>query len=68
MKRHDILVELDHFESTEIEESLKGFFSKNPRDTRVIHTIMRNRQRMKNDVIECLRSWQRRDYYEVCTE
>jgi len=61
---HDIMLELDHFESIEIKHSLKGFWSKNPRDTRVIHTIINNRERMKIEILECLRLWEDQLYFE----
>ena len=58
------MAELDHFESKEVEDALKGFFSKNPWDARVIHTIFQFRGRMKKNLNQCLKAWNEGKYAE----
>ena len=48
---------MDHFQSNELNESLRGFYSKNPWDPRVIHTIFRWKQEMKDALSQCLQLW-----------
>eukprot|EP01084_Bolivina_argentea_P249243 417142_1 len=61
---HDIIVELDHFESKELDHSLRGFYSKNPWDARVTHTIFKFKQEMKDHLYKCLTLWNNKHYFK----
>ena len=63
--RHDILAELDHFESKDIDASLRGFWSKNPWDARVTHVIFKFKEDMRNHLLLCLGLWDNDKYYQV---
>lgn len=58
--RYIIIQELDHFKeeyNNELTKSLRGYYSKNHRDARVIHTIFENKIKMRKLLIKCLKYW-----------
>eukprot|EP01083_Nonionella_stella_P107159 310081_1 len=62
---HDIIVELDHFASKDVDQALRGFYSKNPWDARVTHTIFKFKHEMRHDITQCLSFWNSKQYFKA---